>query len=112
MDHRCPLCGRDLATRRLSQAVIARAEIDCPSCKGRLKVNVHPVEEVLTFATLAGFLLFAGLGYGLQREGLYFAAFAFAMLGASALPLAERVWLRTWPRYVSAQGGQTAAGKR
>ena len=100
MDHRCPLCGQNLAGRRLSQPIIARAEIDCRFCKGLLKVNVHPAEEVLTFVTLAGFLLFARLGYGLQREGLYVAAFGFAMVGASARPLAERLWLRDWPRYV------------
>lgn len=100
MDHRCPLCARDLAGRRLSQAVVARMEIDCPYCKRRIRVNVHRLEEALLFATLAGFVGFAALGYWLERESLYLAAFAAAMLGAAALPLVERIWLRTWPRYV------------
>ena len=100
MDHRCPACGRDLAGRRLSQAIIARMEIDCPHCKRRIRVNVHPLEEALLLATFAGFVVLAALGYWLERESLYLAAFAAAMLGAAALPLAERIWLRTWPRYV------------
>jgi len=100
MDHRCPHCERDLARRRLSQPIIARMEIECRYCKRRLKVNVHRAEEALIFATLGGFLLCAGLGYVLDRQGLYAAAFVVALLGAGALPLTERVWLRTWPRYV------------
>ncbi len=103
MDHHCPLCGRDLAGRRLSQAIIARMEIDCPHCKRRIRVNVHRLEEALLLATFAGFMVLAALGYWLERESLYLAAFAAAMLGAGALPLAERVWLRTWPRYVRMQ---------
>ncbi|HEX2200070.1 MAG TPA: hypothetical protein VHG88_15835 [Burkholderiales bacterium] len=100
MDHRCPHCNRDLTARRLSQPIIARLEVDCRYCKRRIKVNVHRAEEVLIFATLAGFLLCAGLGYALDRQGLYAVAFGVAMAGAGALPLAERVWLRTWRRYV------------
>jgi hypothetical protein len=100
MDHRCPECGRDLSGRRLSQPIIARMEIDCPHCKRRIRVNVHRLEEALLLSTLAGFVLLAALGYWLERESLYLAAFGAAMLGAAALPLAERVWLRRWPRYV------------
>lgn len=105
MDHRCPLCGRDLSGRRLSQAIIARMEIDCPHCKRRIRVNVHRLEEALLLSTLAGFVLLAALGYWLERESFYLAAFAAAMLGAAALPLAERIWLRTWPRYVPMPDG-------
>jgi len=36
----------------------------------------------------------------LDRQGLYAATFVVALIGPGALPLAERVWLRTWPRYV------------
>lgn len=100
MDHRCPHCHQDLAARKLSQAIIARPEIDCPFCKGRLRVNMHGTEEALIIATLVGFILFAGLAYWLDRQGLYVVAFALAMLGAAARPVAERLWLRTWPRYV------------
>ena len=100
MDHRCPLCGRDLAGRRLSQAIIARLEIDCPHCKRRIRMNVHRAETVMIVGSFAGFALFAALAYWLDRQGLFLAAFAAAMLGAALLPLAERVWLRTWRRYV------------
>jgi hypothetical protein len=101
MDHRCPLCGRDLAARKLSQAVIARMEIDCPHCKRRIRVNVHRAEEALIVASFGAFALLVALGYWLEREGLYLAAFAAAMVGAAALPLAERLWLRSWPRYAA-----------
>jgi hypothetical protein len=107
MDHRCPLCGSPLTGRKLSQPIIARAEIDCPFCKGRLKVNLHPAEEAVVLATLAGFLLLAGLGYALGREGLYVLAFAVAMLGAGALPVLERFWLRAWPRYLPKEDPST-----
>jgi hypothetical protein len=100
VNHRCPLCGQDLAARRLTQAIIARMEIDCPHCKRRIRVNVHRGEEVLILAGFGGFALLAGLGYWLDRQELYLAAFGVAMLGAAALPLVERLWLRNWPRYV------------
>jgi hypothetical protein len=107
MDHRCPLCGDRIAFRKLSQPIIARAEIDCPFCKGRLKVNLHAAEEAVVLGTLGGFLLCAGLGYWLESEGLYVAAFAVAMLGAGALPLIERLWLRAWPRYLPKEDPST-----
>jgi hypothetical protein len=91
--------------RKLTQPIIARAEIDCPFCKGRLKVNLHPAEEAITLGTLAGFLLLAALGYWLGREALYVAAVGVAMLGAAALPVLERLWLATWPRYVKPKSG-------
>jgi DNA-directed RNA polymerase subunit RPC12/RpoP len=105
VDHRCPLCARDLAARRLSQAIIARMEIDCPHCKRRIRLNVHRLEEALLLATFAGFVVLAALGYWLDRKGFFLGAFGAALLGAGALPLAERVWLRTWPRYVPANSG-------
>lgn len=100
MDHRCPHCGHDLASRKFSQAIIARMEIDCPNCKRRIRVNVHRAEEILIVGSFGGLALFAAIGYWLDRKELYLVAFAIAMLGAAGLPLAERWWLRTWPRYV------------
>jgi len=100
MDHRCPLCAADLSGRRLSQAIIARMEIDCPHCKRRIRMNLHPAESAIILTSFGAFAVLAALAYWLKREGLYVVAFAAAMLGAGALPLAERVWLRNWPRYV------------
>ena len=100
MNHRCPLCGKDLASRRLIQPVIARMEVDCRYCKRRIRVNVHPAETVIVVGSFGAFAALAALAYWLQRDGLYVLGFAVAMLGAGALPLAERLWLRDWPRYV------------
>lgn len=102
MDHRCPLCGKDLAARKLSQAIIVQMEIDCPHCKRRIRLNLHRAEAAIIVGSFAAFALFAALGYWLERQGLFLVAFAAAMAGAGALPLVERLWLRTWPRYVPA----------
>ena len=101
MDHRCPLCGHDLSARRLSQAIVARLEIDCPFCNRRIRTNVHPLEQALMIASFGGFVLFGLLWYWWQREGFLVLALASAMAGAALLPLIERYWLRHWPRYAS-----------
>lgn len=102
MDYRCPLCGNDLGARKLSRAIIAQMEIDCPHCKRRIRLNVHRAEAAAILGGFGGFAAFAALAYWLDRQGLYLAAFAAAMAGALALPLIERLWLRAWPRYVPA----------
>lgn len=102
MDYRCPLCGKDLPARKLSQAIIAQMELDCPHCKRRLQLNVHWAETAAILGGFGGFALFAALAYWLDRQGLYLVAFAAAMAGALALPLLERLGLRSWPRYVPA----------
>src|SRR5690606_30891726 len=100
---RCPLCRFDLARRKLTQAVVARWEVDCPSCKGRLRLNVHPAENGLLLASFGMFAGLAALAYFLQRDALYGAAFIIAIIGTAAVPLLERVVLREWPRYVPAR---------
>jgi hypothetical protein len=106
MDHRCPVCGKDLSARRLTQPVIARMEIDCPFCKSRIGVNVHPAESALMVASFAGFVLFAALYYFLKREGFLVAALA-ALSGAALLPFLERTWLKAWPRYKAKPGTES-----
>jgi hypothetical protein len=101
MDYRCPLCGHDLGRRKITQAVVTRMEIDCANCNGRIRLNVHRAEMVLVVSNFAVFLLLAGLAYWLQSQPLMLAAFAVAMAGAVALPLLERVYLRSWPRYAA-----------
>lgn len=114
MDHRCPHCGGDLTARKLSQPIVARMEVDCRHCKRRIRVNVHRAEEALIIGSFAAVVLLAALGYWLDRQGFYLGAFAAAMLGAAALPLAERIWLRTWPRYAAmdADGMRNSADER
>ena len=101
MDFRCPLCGHDLGRRKLTQAVIARMEIDCARCAGRIQLNVHRAEMVLVILSFAAFVVLAALAFWLQDQPLMLAAFAVAMAGAAALPLLERTYLRRWPRYAA-----------
>ena len=101
MDYRCPLCAADLGVRKLSQPIIARLEIECPFCKRRIRVNFHRAEVAIILGSFAALVGFFAAAYWLERDGLLVAAFAAALAGAAALPLAERLWLRTWPRYVA-----------
>jgi len=114
MNHRCPHCGKDLAARKLSQAIVARMEIDCPYCKRLLRTNVHPAEAAILLGSFSGFALLAGVAYWLKRDALFIAAFASALAGAAALPLLERTWLRSWPRYVpvAPEGVRNSADER
>jgi hypothetical protein len=102
MDYRCPDCRANLAKRRLSEAVIARMEIDCSHCKRTIRLNVHRAEAVVVFLGFGSFVVLAALAYWLQSDGLMLLAFGAAMVSALALPLLERTYLRTWPRYASA----------
>ena len=101
MDYRCPLCGHDLASRRVLNAVMASMESDCARCKGRIKLNVHRAETFLVVGSFAAMVALAMLAYQRQSAGFALLAFAAAMLGALAVPLLERTYLRSWPRYVS-----------
>jgi len=99
MDHRCPLCAGSLAKRKLSQSIVARMEIDCSHCKRGIRLNLHPAEVVVMLLSFGTFVVLAALAYALQSEGLALIAFGAAMGGALALPLLERTYLRSWPRY-------------
>ena len=97
MDQRCPACGADLSRLRL-RSVIPRMELDCPSCRARIEVNVHPVESALMMASFATFIAFGALFYAFRQEGFLVAALA-ALSPAALLPLLERRWFKGWPRY-------------
>jgi DNA-directed RNA polymerase subunit RPC12/RpoP len=105
VDYRCPVCRANLAKRRLSEAVIARMEIDCSHCKSTIRLNVHPAEAMAVILGFGGFVVLAALAYWLQSHGLMLLAFGAAMLSALALPLLERTYLRTWPRYATLDKG-------
>lgn len=104
MDNRCPLCARDLGRRKLAHSVIARMDVDCPHCAGRLTVNVHRAERAIVLLGGAVALALALLSYAEQHQALLLAALAAGLAAAAALLALERVWLRAWPRYVPRRG--------
>jgi DNA-directed RNA polymerase subunit RPC12/RpoP len=106
MDYRCPHCTRSVKARKLSQSIIARMEMDCPHCKGRVRLNIHRVEEAVAFLNIAALAVLALLAYRYQSRDLVAAAIIVAFVGAASLPLIERFWLRAWPRYVAAEAGK------
>ena len=99
MDYRCPVCRTNLAKRRLSQAVIARMEIDCSHCKSTLRHNFHRVEVIAVLLGFGTFVVLAAFAYWLQSQDVMLFALGAAMVGALALPLLEHTYLRSWPRY-------------
>jgi DNA-directed RNA polymerase subunit RPC12/RpoP len=109
VDYRCPDCRANLAKRRLSEAVIARMEIDCSNCKRRIRLNVHRAEAMVLLLGFGAFVVLAALAYWLQSHGLMLLAFGTAMASALAMPLLERTWLRAWPRYASIDRGTDRA---
>ena len=99
MDYRCPVCGENLGRRKLTQAVVTQMETECSGCKNRICLNVHWVEEIVVLLSFGTIVVLAAFAYWFQSQGLVIAALAAAMLGALALPLLEKTYLRTWPRY-------------
>ncbi|MGQ0547432.1 MAG: hypothetical protein ACT4P3_19220 [Betaproteobacteria bacterium] len=99
MQHGCPLCAADLSRhRKLMRSVIPRMEFDCPHCRGRIEVNVHPLESALMVASFLAFVAFGALYYFSGREGFVVAALA-SLSPAALLPFLERHGFRGWPRY-------------
>lgn len=99
MDYRCPLCGRDLATSKPARSLVARMNVDCPHCLGRLEVNVHRAETLIVLGSVAGCVALAALAYARQSQSLLLTALALGAAGAAAVYIAERIWLRAWPRF-------------
>lgn len=101
MDYRCPVCRENLAKRRLTQAVVVRMQIECSSCNSRIQHNFHPAEVFVVVSGFGTFVVLAAFAYWLQSQHLMLFAFGAAMVSALALPLLERTYLRSWPRYTS-----------
>jgi DNA-directed RNA polymerase subunit RPC12/RpoP len=99
MDYRCPVCRANLAKRKLTQAVVVRMEIDCSHCNSTIRHNFHWAEVMIALLGFGTFVVLAALAYRLQSHYLMLFAFGTAMASALALPLLERIWLRSWPRY-------------
>ena len=101
MDYRCPVCRANLERRKLSQAIVARMEIDCSHCMSKIRVNVHRAEVIIVLLNFGTVIALATSAYWSQSQGLLLGAFGAAMAGALALPVLERTYLRAWPRYAS-----------
>lgn len=99
MDYRCPLCRADLGQRKLSQAIVARMEMDCTHCKGRIQLNVHRLEMAIVTFNFGVIVVVGALAYWFQSQDLMLITLGAAMAGVLALPLLERTCLRAWPRY-------------
>jgi DNA-directed RNA polymerase subunit RPC12/RpoP len=99
MDYRCPICAKDLATRKLLQSVIARWEIDCRHCGRRIRLSVHPLELKVVTLSFAAFVVLAVLAWRLESNALTLLALVVGVGGAAALPVLERTTLRAWARY-------------
>ena len=102
MDFQCPVCKTNLKKRKLSQTVIARMEMDCPHCKNRLQLNVHKVETFAFLSICAAFIVLAASAYGFRSQDLMLLGLGVAMMGALALTVIDRFYLRDWPRYLPA----------
>ncbi len=102
MNYHCPACEKDLGTRKLSQAVISRLEIECLYCKSKLSFNVHHSEFVIVVFNFVAIIAFFACAYWYPTEQLAYYAFVAAMVGALMLPVLEQTWLRAWPRFLIA----------
>ena len=102
MDYRCPACRADLGKRhKLSQAIVARMETDCPHCKRTIRLNVHRAETIIVLLNFGMIVVLGTLAYWFQSQGLVVLVAGAVMLGTLALPLLERTYLRAWPRYAT-----------
>jgi hypothetical protein len=74
-------------------------DIECPHCKSAIRLNVHRAEEIVVLLSFGTIVVLAAFAYGFRSQGLVITALGAAMLGALALPLLEKTYLRHWPRY-------------
>lgn len=102
MDYHCPACGKDLGTRKLTQAIMVRMEMDCPHCKSKLRFNLHQAEFLIVIFNFAAIVAFFAGAYWFPTDRLAAYAFGLAMAGSIMLPVLNRTWLRDWPRFVRA----------
>lgn len=101
MDYRCPVCRAQPAKRRLSQAVVARMEIDCSHCKSTILHDFHWAEDMIGLLGFGTFVVLVALAYRLRSQPRMLLALGTAMVSAGALPLLERTYLRNRPRHAA-----------
>lgn len=105
MDYRCPVCTAEQGKRRFDQSILIKMATQCPRCNSVLHLNVHRSETIVVGIDFAAIIALAAFAYWFQSGRAALLAVGAAMAGAAALPLLERTYLRTWPRYVSAAAG-------
>ena len=101
MDYRCPVCGRNVAQRKLSHAIVARITIDCPHCGSTIRLNIHPLELVVVLVAFGTIVVLAALAYWYRSQQLMLALIGVAFAAGLASPVLERTRLRDWPRYAA-----------
>jgi hypothetical protein len=74
---------------------------ECSNRHGTIHLNVHRFETVVVLFNFAVLVVLAFFAYRPQRRGLVLVALAAAVVGALALPVLERSYLRNWPRYAA-----------
>lgn len=112
MDYRCPVCTADLGKRRFGQAIMIKMTTQCSHCNSVLHLNVHRSETIVVAINFAVIVVLAAFAYWFQSRDLVLVAVGAAMAGAAALPLLERSYLRSWPRYASIIGSPDPSGKQ
>jgi hypothetical protein len=80
---------------------MVKLEIECPHCNSVVRHNVHPAETIVVMLNFAAIAVLAAFAWWFQSRDLILVAVGAALVGASALPLLEHTYLRTWPRYGS-----------
>ena len=75
-----------------------------PIAKAVVRHNIHRVETSIVLRNFAAIIGLAALAYWLQSKDLVIVAVGAATLGALALPVIERTYLRHWPRYACIAG--------
>lgn len=78
-----------------------KLEIECRHCKCVVRHNIHRAETIIVLLDFAAIIVLAAFAYWFQSRDLVLVAVGAAMAGAAALPVLERTYLRTWPRYVA-----------
>jgi hypothetical protein len=101
MDYRCPLCGANQKKTRFGQTLVTRMKGRCADCNGAIHLNVHRAETLVVLLNLAILVVLAVFAYWPQRRWVVLIAVAAALVGAAALPVLERTYLRNWPRYTA-----------
>lgn len=94
MDYRCPLCGNNLESRKLSKTVVARMEISCTQCENTLRHNYHKVEITIVLLGFGAFTALAAFAYPFQSQDFTLLAFGVAAVGVLASSLIEHTYLR------------------
>ncbi|MBE0614576.1 MAG: hypothetical protein IH604_12975 [Burkholderiales bacterium] len=78
-----------------------KLEMQCPHCKSVVVYNIHRLEHAIVLLNFAVIVVLAAFAYWFQSRGLVVVAAGAAVVGAAALPVLERTYLRSWPRYAA-----------